>query len=310
MSGRNRRALQAFDRLLQQFPDVPHFTGRTPIEISAALKKLASEQVELVAINGGDGTVQAVLTSLFEEQPFSGMPLLAILAGGTTNMDAGDIGLRGRGPRALRRLLSWAANTQREPAVVERPVLRVQAGNGSPIRYGMFLGAGAIVEGIEHFHGKVRTKGLRDAVGPAVSIMRMLIALVRKHERYAVNMHANVRAVPGPSPDASGYFMLSASALEHLYFGIKPYWGDTDGCFYFNAISASPRRPLRALPPLFLGRANRFASAANGYFSHKVDALDIAMEGRFTLDGEIYPIRRADGPLQVRGVGPLSFVRL
>ena len=44
-------------------------------------------------------------------------------------------------------------------------------------RLGMFFGTGAIINGIEHFHAKFRSKGLRGGLGPAVSAVRILVGV-------------------------------------------------------------------------------------------------------------------------------------
>ncbi|RPJ69302.1 MAG: hypothetical protein EHM15_13075, partial [Desulfobacteraceae bacterium] len=109
LSGANkRRGLAELHRLLACHPGMPHVEVRTAADVSSALRELARAEVDLVAVNSGDGTVQAVLTSLFVERPFPSLPLLALLAGGTTNMTALDLGLRGSVAGGLRRLIHWA----------------------------------------------------------------------------------------------------------------------------------------------------------------------------------------------------------
>ena len=56
----------------------------------------------VLAINGGDGTVAAILGALLESKPFVTPPLIALLPGGTANMSAGDVGLRGSLNKAVR----------------------------------------------------------------------------------------------------------------------------------------------------------------------------------------------------------------
>ena len=105
---------------------------------------MAGHGVNTIAISGGDGTVNAVLNALFAHHPFPRLPLLAVLRGGTTNMTAGDVGLRGRPDRALRRLIECAARAGEGLSVIERPVMRIDPGAGRSPIYGMFFGAAAI----------------------------------------------------------------------------------------------------------------------------------------------------------------------
>ena len=67
----------------------------SPADIGPALEELAAREVSVLAINGGDGTGSAILGQLLESGLFKQPPLIALLPGGTANMNAGDIGIRG-----------------------------------------------------------------------------------------------------------------------------------------------------------------------------------------------------------------------
>jgi diacylglycerol kinase family enzyme len=128
LSGRNRRGgLNAVRCLLQETLQIPHREVRTPEEARAALDCFAAEDVNLVVVNSGDGTIQAVLTLLFAQKSFRPMPLLALLSGGTTNMTHRDLGLPGSAADALRRLLNWLYHGEGEAFIRRRAILRVQA---------------------------------------------------------------------------------------------------------------------------------------------------------------------------------------
>jgi hypothetical protein len=299
-------------RVLRDYPETVHRDASNPHEIRAALLGLARHAPDVLAINGGDGTVQAVLTDLLGDEPLGWMPHLALLRGGTTNMTAADLGLSGRADRALRRLLEWARRGGTGERV-RRAVLAVRANPQSPSRCGLFFGAGAIVKGIEHFHRAVNTKGLGGEVGPGVSMLRMLLAMVRRESRFVspLSMEFDLDpALPGGAPLAGDYFLVFASSLERLFLGFHPYWGERDGAFHFTSLRAHPVRPLLTMPRLLFGKPGPGATPANGYFSRRVDGLRLEMDGDFTLDGEIYSASRAAGPVHVGAAGPVNFVRL
>ena len=67
-----------------------------PDDVEAALSEFAGRGVDTIAISGGDGTVSAVLNTIFARNPFPRRPFLAVLRGGTANMTARDIGMPGR----------------------------------------------------------------------------------------------------------------------------------------------------------------------------------------------------------------------
>jgi hypothetical protein len=178
----------------------------------------------------------------------------------------------------------------------------------------MFFGAGAIIKGIEYCHRKVHSKGFRDGIAPGICTLRLLLAMARNDSRYAapVAMSITTRTADGGPQTAIGvqdYYLVLASPLEKLFLGLRPYWGESRGAFYFSALRASPARPLRTLPPLFWGRAGPAATPENGYYSEKIDELELEIDGPLTLDGEIYHASRDSGKVHLAVGGRASFLR-
>jgi diacylglycerol kinase (ATP) len=314
-SGRNRNNLHSIYRILAQHPQVSHRQAQTPAHVAAALDEFATRELDVLAINGGDGTVQAVLTVLMYRKPFGKLPLLALLPGGTTNMTAGDVGLKGNRNKALGKLLAWAAVAHAGVHLLQRPVMCIQPAPDRAPLYGMFFGAGAIIKGIEYCHNKVHPTGLRDGLAPGLCTLRVLLAMARGDPDYVtpVPMAIEMR----PKDLAPHWFqhkqhllLLLASTLERLFLGIHPYWGTPSGALYCTAIRTRPARAWRALPPLFWGHPNRLGTPENGYWSHKVNELRLTMDSRFTLDGELYEAHSRFGPVRVSQGGQVTFIRL
>ena len=313
-SGRNRRHLAAVRALLSARPDVVHREARGQRAVSEALREMGADPPDLLAVNGGDGTVAAVLTTLLLEGPFPRLPLLVLLRGGTTNMTAGDVGAREALLPSLRRLLDPSGEL--EGTVVERPVLRVDVSPERPAHFGMFFGTGAIVRGIEFCHRRVHSRGLRDSLAPALCTLRVLWAMARGDERYVAPRPMTVagrvageQAGGGEEGQEQDYLLVLASSLERLFAGLRPYWGDAEGAFYHSRLRARPGHALGTLAPLFWGRAGRFARPEHGYYSGKLDSLSLQMDGPVTVDGEVYQASRQAGPVRVSVGGRLAFLR-
>ncbi len=310
-SGRNCHGMAWVEEILEDYPDVRHHLSRNPGEILSALEAMAADPPEVLAVNAGDGTVASLLTVLQEQRPFERTPMLALLRGGTTNMTAGDVGLQGKAGRSLRSLLKWCTHTTPALEAVWRPPLKVQAGEEQPPLYGMFFGAGAIIKGIEYCHRKVLRPGLRDSLGPGLCALRVLYAMACNDHRYVAPVPMSLQTRPHTSgvDGEQEYFLLMVSALERLFLRTHPYWGDEDGTLYFTAIRSRARHALRTLPRLFWGHTNRHVTAENGYWSRKVEALELTMEGSFTIDGELYPAHRETSPVRIAYGTPQCFLR-
>ena len=125
-SERNRSGFADLLAASAELPDLLHLEIDGQGSLSEILTEMARREVRVLVINGGDGTVQRVLTELFEARPFERPPALAVLARGMANMTAGDVGLRGRAIPPLRRLIAAARSGGIERSVEFRRILRVE----------------------------------------------------------------------------------------------------------------------------------------------------------------------------------------
>jgi diacylglycerol kinase (ATP) len=306
-SGGNRSGLQAVRNIIADYPRVFACDVKTPQDVSAALVGFARQDVDLVAVNGGDGTVQAVLTALLHDRPFEKLPVLTVLQSGTTSMTARDVGIAGSRVKALRQLFHWARTGGGAPGIIKRPVLRVQA-PGHPVRYGMFFGAAAIYQGIQYFHRKVKSRGLRGEVGPGLTILRYLWAVVRKNDNFTVSVPLTVK-LDGQSSRHFDCLIVLVSTLERLFLGIHPYWGSENGPLHYTAVQTGPRHFLRALPTILRGRRGAFSTPPNGYFSHNATEIKLNLDSGFTLDGQLYTPENRQEPTVVQSGATVSFLR-
>jgi diacylglycerol kinase (ATP) len=304
LSGGNKKGTGAVHDVLAKWPDTLHLEAYEPESITKALSRFAQQGIDLIIINGGDGTIQATLTSLGNNDFFDRLPLLALLRSGTTSMLPRDVGIPGAPAFALQRILVWANNTNKDFSVLARPVLRVQR-LGQPPLFGMFFGSGLICRGIKLFHSKDNPRGWRGQLMPTITMIRMLLSILIKGREQDAPLASGI-GIDGRAPVASEVQLLLASTLERLFLGMRPYWGEENGPIHFTAIKNGPRHLLSVLFSLFRSQKSRHAAPANGYFSHNVNQLQLDMEGDFTLDGELYEI--GEGEIAIAPAGPVLFL--
>lgn len=304
-SGRNRAGPGLLQRVWADAPGLGFHAARTPGEVGAVLSGLLARGLELLVVSGGDGTVKNVLTALLPRTGGATPPLLALLPSGTANMIAGDVGLPGPRAGALRRLQAWAADPGRPPALVHRPVLRVQAGSGSEPACGMFFGAGAIHHATRYCLSRLHPRGIRGRLAPALTLVRYLAAAAAGWTPPAQPLAISVDG--GPAETAERLLLL-ATTLDHLLWGLRPFWGAGAAPLRLTTVAARPRSLLRALPGLLRGRPGRFG-AGDGYASRNAGEVRLWFDGGGTLDGEVLEADRRRGPVVLTAAGPVAFVR-
>ena len=308
-SGGNRKGLASVRAVLSTYPQVFHREAHQPIDVASALNDFARMEVNLVIINGGDGTIQAVLTTLYREKIFENLPILAVLKAGTSSMIAGDVGLKGPQTQALRKLLAWVHDRAAEARVSQRQILRVQVAFDKEPIYGMFFGTAGIYQGVQFCNNRLNRRGFRGKWAPGLTIAMFLLAVAFRRGNYVVPVPISVSLDQNP-PDRQHWFLMMISTLERLFFGMRPYWGIEAGPLRYTAVHAKPLYLLRALPALMGGRKSRYGTRKNGYFSHNVQQVQLNLNSGFTLDGELFEARAQSGPVVVQNGGPARFVRL
>ena len=84
-AGRNDARVHRLLDFLSHHPAVIHVETTCAEAVTDVLAEFAREDVELLVVNGGDGTLQRVLTAILGDDAFDGRrPLVAPLRGGRT----------------------------------------------------------------------------------------------------------------------------------------------------------------------------------------------------------------------------------
>jgi len=290
LSFKNRRHNTLGDVLevLRSHSQIPHHEVNRPEDIRAATRALLDAGTELLIVNGGDGTVQAVLTEVFGGRPLEGLPLLAVLPGGTTNMVAADIGAMMRAVPALQRLLAAAREGRLVGAVVPRPVMRAETADVPPV-FALFFGTGAIYHGITLCRRYIATLGLRGEIGPGLALATFLGKLaIGQGGSLFPPMRLSGR-LDGVRVRSGSYRAALVSTVSRQFLGLRPFWGREPGPLKYTALSSSPQHLFRAVPAIMRGKPNRYVRPEFGYTSQNAYEVELHIDCGFTLDGELYP---------------------
>jgi diacylglycerol kinase family enzyme len=306
-SGHNRDQFEDIRAHIGQISSIHHRITHSPADIAPVLRELAALNIEVLAINGGDGTVSAILGELLESRLFVRPPLIALLPGGTANMNAGDIGVRGSLKKAVERFCRWCTG-ERDIAgkVAQRALLRVLIDNIKQPLYGMFLGSGAVVHGAEYAHQEIHSRGMRDDFSLALGTLRTVWGVLRDDPTF--NRHVTITLrLDDREPIQCDTLILAVSTLQRLAFGMHPFWSTEPGTIRLTLMEQGCTHFARTFFSIVRGRPNRNAVPASGYFSRNANRIRLEMEGKINLDGELLEVAEA---LDISASMPLEFLRL
>ncbi len=296
LGGRNRREGRRLLRAAKASFDLVHQASR-PRDMEKILHSFVQEGVNLLLVSGGDGTIQALLTMLFRNRLFEPVPLLGILPGGTTNLIAGDVGIKGSQPAALkcvRRLLEHEDDAGHGFHVVSRPVLRLHR-VGAPDEYGMFLGAAGLYHAVSFYKTRLEGRPLLGRTRVLITALKLFLSHVwgaaqdKAPDRFKVTVDGNIVL-----KDSFMFFMVTT--LERLLLRMRPFNGPGSGPLHFLAVRESRRHLLRVLAAMLAGRQSSCLNEKNGYYSF--NATRIILEGAegVALDGQLFrPLAQGQG---------------
>ncbi|MDH3212610.1 MAG: acylglycerol kinase family protein [Myxococcales bacterium] len=287
-AGRSKRQVARMLALLSDHPDTLHVeTGSTGV-LPEAIADLARNRVDLLIINGGDGTLQHALTEILERRPFDRLPLIAPLRGGRTNMTALDFGARRDPVRGVADLLQAVQQGTLAERLVKRPLLRVESRTRRDVQYGMFFGAGMIRRAIGLTHRSFPS-GLNHGVfGPGlVTAGLALRAVFQGRDGILAPDKAQVY-LDGKMVPHGEFMLLIASSLDRLFMRMNPFWGKESGGVRFTSIAHKAARKATSFPAIMAGRPGRGVTPEAGYTSRNVEQAELYFDCGYTIDGEIF----------------------
>lgn len=295
-----------------EHPDLFHYEVEHVSQIGEAMKSIARVRPRVLAINGGDGTVQAALTELHNGGHFGDSPPpVAVLPSGKTNLIALDLGARGDPIATLRRLIDLARTDDLRPFTVARELIALRHGDGKaePV-IGMFLGGAGLADTMFYCREKIYPLGLPNGLAHVITAFALLAKLF-------LRMKASYLP-PDPEPlsisvrrtgkTLTGRFaLLAVTTLEKLLLS-SDLSGRREGALKLLAVDQQPMSMVRGFLASIGGKLGR--SVVRGVHFEEADEITIESDNSSViLDGETFRASRGQ-PITLRPAQALSFVRL
>jgi hypothetical protein len=272
--------------LLERRPGLFHVETDSSHMLPEALTELLQHELDVLIVNGGDGTVQYAASELLGNRDLGRLPHIAPLRGGRTNMTAKDLGAQRDPLKGLSDVID-AADAGRLPELfVHRPIVKVSS-TGRPVQYGMFFGVGVIHRAISLVH-RTFPPERQGALG-ATLVTGALAAKLLVRPTDGILTPDKVQVVLDGGESYGGeFYLLIATSLGKLFAGLNPYWGEGPGGVRFTSISSQIKRLARNLPGIVRGRPGPLVTQENGYRSHNAEQIELHIDCGFTVDGEIF----------------------
>jgi hypothetical protein len=299
-----KHAIQAKE-LLAALPEIKQIQEFNATEFEQAVITVVSMKIEWLIIVGGDGTLQGIISCLFERLPPHSWPKITIVPAGTTNMTALDLGAGKRAEQVLLKIRQYLFQSSGVIRHVKRPVLRIEQ-TGKKNVYGMVLGFGLIARGVKFSRGQIKQIGI---TGNIFTILIVLHSLV-------TTFLGKPKAAWAPAyisqKDSRGvlykkvYLFALVSALEKLLLGIRPYWGQESAPLHVTLIEQNSKHFWWNIWSLITGRGHHL-QRSDGYISYNTTSIELWLDDEYIVDGELHHVSSQHGPMKITADGPIQF---
>jgi diacylglycerol kinase family enzyme len=290
--------------------DLFHYEVESASLIGEALETIARVQPAVLVINGGDGTVQATLTEIYNGGQFGRTPPpVAVLPNGKTNLIALDLGAVGDPIATLERIVELARGDL-APYLVERELIALTEGEAPSNRpvLGMFLGGAGLADTILYCRTKIYPLGLPNGLSHFLAGIAVFFSLLfGLRGRYMP---------PAPNPvqvsliregqGAQRFALLIVTTLEKMLLGSQTQTGARG--MKLMAVEQSTWSLLRAVFASVRGRLD--GQEIDGVHVKQGDVIRIESDrSSVILDGEEFQARTGR-PIVLRATAPVPFLRL
>jgi diacylglycerol kinase (ATP) len=252
-SRRNRRHPEQMQRLgfILGRDHRRHEMTRSPEDVYEVARRFLDERVDILALNGGDGTNHVTLTTFIEVYGAQPLPKIAFLRGGTMNTIANSIGIRGT-PGDILLNITEKYHLAQPFETSSRHILGVRADDQT--HYGFIFGNGLAANFLRAYY---------DTGNPtpwtAFTTMMKTISSALTRGEFAQDLFRRFEAtvtLDGQPWPATSFTTILASSIEQFGLGFRPTYRcrERPGAFHALGFTIGMADVAFVLPRVRLGQ--------------------------------------------------------
>lgn len=237
-----------------------------------------SREIDILAISGGDGTIHCTLTAFVKVYGEKPLPKITLLRGGTMNIIASTMGVKG----STENLLSNLLIRYHEDKKFEEKKLRLTNVNGA---YGCIFGMGVIYNFMELYYKNpnvnplIAAKTVMHAAGSALINGKVAMELF---DRFDAEVY-----VDGKRWAFANYMALFTGSIRQIGMNFNVYYHmlNQNEKIHVMGISMPPRSLVKHLKRMHDGRPANTEHVINA----AAEKVEIKLEKplKYTIDGDL-----------------------
>lgn len=195
--------------------------------LESSVEHFREREIDVLAINGGDGTNHVVLSAFLRVYGDKPLPKVALLRGGTMNTVASGLGIRGQPSELLGRLVS-AYHSGEPMALVERNLLVVDD------QAGFLFGNGILSHFLEAYY-----EAAEPTPASALGVLIHTVASALVGGKFAQRMVRPIQAEVTAGHrrwTSHSWLTVAAGTVDDIGFGFRPFFRAVDHPGYMHAL--------------------------------------------------------------------------
>jgi diacylglycerol kinase family enzyme len=252
-------------------------------DIHRIAREFKEQEIEILAINGGDGSNHVTLTAFIEEYQDTPLPKITFLRGGTMNTICNGLGIKGTQAGLLMNL----ARKCKEGLpfkIVQTDTINVAG------RYGFIFGNGLIHNFLAKYY-----QDPDPSPWVAFKLVNRGILSSLINGQFAAELYKPFKAqviVDGQVWPQESFTATAAATVMQIGLGFKPFFrcNQQPGSFHFLGIITKPSRFVMSLPKIYLGKKVAEKKVVETVAKEVVFESEESLE--YTLDGDTHQTGR------------------
>lgn len=288
---------------LAQERDIPYYTLDPFNPLPQFMSEVAKNGTEIIAIEGGDGTIHGVLSeALKQENHFESFPEFILLPGGMTNLVAKHVGVKKPTPLKISKLMDQKETTIKTTL----PLLKIKTEHDT--HSGFLFSTGAFPKATRFCFDKIYTDGITGAAAVRTTLLRVLFG---RGEAREIILNPTPYDLQFGKQKIHGEHIVSiVTTLPGLMIGLNPFWGNGNEAIRLTHVQAGAKHLISNMARMLKSKQSEKSVqklSQNGFRSWSMDSAHLSYGGPMVLDGEFLP--ETDKPISLSVSRPLFFLK-
>ncbi len=284
-SRRNRRHPEQMRRLAYVLGSSDTYELTNKVEdVASVARQFKKSGIEILALNGGDGTNHVTLSTFIEVYGDEPLPRVTFLRGGTMNTISNGIGIEGTPSRLLANLVD-KYYTGQSFETTERDMLRIVGEEHT--KYGFIFGNGLVSNFLEMYYGADDPS----PVSAAILLGKALVTMPfggKLASEIVKPFRARALFDDGEEWEEREYTSLLAATIDQIGLGFRPFvrCEERPHSFHVLGLMTRPMALAAELPKIRLGQ-HMDPDKAKSKVASRVEIYS-AEPFIYTIDGDMH----------------------